>query len=108
VEGWKSNNQSLSWEFRTTAPADFKLIIKYLAPAESAGGKYVLSLDEQNFEHDVLTEAKSTTVITSASGTVSLKPGMHKLTISPVAFGKSELMKLLEVQLIADPGTVSK
>jgi hypothetical protein len=33
-------------------------------------------------------------------GSVSLTPGIHHLKISPLSFGKSELMKLLEVQLI--------
>src|SRR5215203_1891363 len=31
---------------------------------------------------------------------MSLLPGIHKLSVSPLSFGKSELMKLLEVQLI--------
>jgi len=100
VDGWKSKDQSLGWSFRTTEAADFKLMIKYLAPAESAGGKYAISLDDNYSQHYVITSTRGTTVITKELGMVSVLPGIHKLNISPLSFGKSELMKLLEVQLI--------
>ncbi|HEY5774251.1 MAG TPA: alpha-L-fucosidase, partial [Chitinophagaceae bacterium] len=38
VEGWKSKEQSLRWQFNTIRPGKYKIRIKYLAPAESAGG----------------------------------------------------------------------
>ena len=103
VEGWKSKDQNLSWDFRTASPANFKLRIKYLAPAETAGGMYAVSLDENFSQQYVIDGAKSTSVITKELGTVSLSPGIHKLNIAPLSFGKSELMKLLEVQLIPVP-----
>jgi alpha-L-fucosidase len=103
VEGWKSKDQNLTWTFRTTEAADFRLVIKYLAPAESAGGQYAMTLDEKQFQADVVTDNDNTAVITREAGSVSLKPGLHKLTIAPVTINKSELMKLLEVQLI--PGS---
>jgi alpha-L-fucosidase len=100
VEGWKSKDQSLSWNFRTTSPSDFKLGIKYLAPAETAGGMYAFILDENYSQQYVTINDKGTTVIIKELGTVSLTPGIHQLKISPISFGKSELMKLLEIQLI--------
>jgi alpha-L-fucosidase len=100
VDGWKSKGQSLSWDFRTTTPHDFKLVIKYLAPAATAGGLYAFSLDEDYSQHYVITDEKNTTVITRELGALSLAPGIHHLKIAPLELGKSELMKLLEVQLI--------
>jgi alpha-L-fucosidase len=100
VDGWKSKEQQLSWDFRTTSPADLKLVIKYLAPVETAGGMYAFSLDEHYALHYVVTGEKNTGVITKDLGTVSLAPGLHHLKIVPLSLGPSELMKLLEVQLI--------
>jgi alpha-L-fucosidase len=100
VEGWKSKEQSLSWNFRTTAPANFRLVIKYLAPLATAGGMYAVALDENYSQQYVIADKKETAVITKELGTVSLSPGIHNLKLSPLSFGKSELMKLLEVQLI--------
>ena len=100
VEGWKSKEQKISWNFRTITPASFKWVIKYLAPAESSGGMYAVTLDAYYSQYNVTTDPQNTVVITHDSGTVFLPPGLHYLKISPLSFGKSELMKLLEVQLV--------
>jgi rhamnogalacturonyl hydrolase YesR len=100
VEGWKSKEQNLNWNFRTAAAKDFKILIKYLAPAESSGGMYAVALDDFYQQQYVATDKKSTTVVTRELGTVRIQPGTHQLKISPLSFGSSELMKLLEVQLI--------
>ncbi|MFL5811527.1 MAG: glycoside hydrolase family 88 protein, partial [Flavisolibacter sp.] len=100
VEGWKSKEQSLSWNFRTAAPQDFKLVIKYLAPKETAGGMYAFSLDQNYSQHYVITDEKNTTAITRDLGTLPLAPGIHHLKIAPLELGQSELMKLLEIDLI--------
>ena len=100
VEGWKNKDQVLDWQFRTGAEKDFKLLIKYVAPAETDGGMYSLSLDNNYSQHTVITGKKNTDVITRELGTYHLPAGIHNLNISPLSFGKKELMKLLEIQLI--------
>ncbi len=100
VEGWKTREQNLSWDFRTTRPGDFKLVMKYLAPAETSGGMYAVTLDEYYTQNSVATSSKGTTVITRELGTVSLTAGTHHLKIAPITIVGAELMKLLEVQLI--------
>jgi len=109
VEGWKSQEQGLAWHFRTIEPGNYKMIIKYLAPVETAGGSYTLLFFrntvettklEKDFQYKVLTAPANTTVITQELGVVSLMAGEYNLMIYPVAIQKSELMKLLEVQLI--------
>ena len=85
------------------------MLIKYLAPVETAGGSYSLSFFmntvettklEKDFHYKVLNAPANTTVITQDLGVVSLKAGSYNLTIDPVTIQKVELMKLLEVQLI--------
>src|SRR5262249_16779710 len=76
VEGWKSKEQSLSWKFRTTTPTNFKIVIKYLAPVESSGGQYAISLDNYNIQDTVATNAKGA-VETKALRIVSLPAGVH-------------------------------
>jgi alpha-L-fucosidase len=109
VDSWKKTEQKLGWKIRTIASGDFKIIAKYLAPAESSGGSYTVKIDQYNanktenrYTHQavVLTDAKNTTVITQELGTISLLPGSYLLQFEPVSIARTELMKLLEVQLI--------
>ena len=109
VEGWKSKDQGLAWHFRTIKPGNYKMLIKYLAPGEIAGGSYTLSFFrntvettklEKDFQYKVLPAPGNSTVITQDLGVVSLKAGSYNLMIYPITIQKSELMKLLEVQLI--------
>ncbi|HEX7844997.1 MAG TPA: alpha-L-fucosidase, partial [Chitinophagaceae bacterium] len=107
TEGWKSKEQYLYWPFRSIASPgqQFKVIIKYLAPAESSGGEYAVIIEDDAKElfktvQTVTTDPKSSTVITKEIGTVSLKQGKQNLKIVAQSIAKTELMKLLEIQLI--------
>src|SRR5688572_17767370 len=109
VEGWKSKEQSLRWEFNTIRPGKYKIRIKYLAPAESAGGSYSLSLFKNSVEttklesirqYQVETDPKNTVVITSDLDIFQLNAASYILVIDPVSIAGTELMKLLEIQLI--------
>ena len=109
VEGWKTKEQSLSWEFNTISPGKYKIRIKYLAPAESAGGSYSLSLFKNSVEttklesirqYQVETDPKNTVVITRDLDIFQLIAGSYILVIDPVSIPQTELMKLLEIQLI--------
>jgi alpha-L-fucosidase len=100
VEGWKTKDQSLSWKFRTSVPGNFKIVIKYVAPSETNGGVYSVTMDEFYSQHSVNNGKKNTSVITGELENIFLPAGMHDLKIVPVGISKSELMKLLEIQLI--------
>ena len=75
-------------------------MIKYVAPPETSGGTYSISLDNNYSQHPVIPGEKNTSVVTDELGMYHLPAGIHDLKISPLSFGKTELMKLLEVQLI--------
>ena len=109
VEGWKSKEQSLSWEFNTIKPGKYKIRIKYLAPAESAGGSYSLSLFKNSVEttklesirqYQVEKDPKNTAVIKRDLDIFQLNAASYILVIDPVSIPGTELMKLLEIQLI--------
>jgi hypothetical protein len=109
VEGWKKNEQQLGWKIRTIAAGEFRIIVKYLAPAESSGGSYTVKIDQYNANKTenrysrqsvVLTDPKNTTVLTQELGTVRLLPGSYFLQLNADTIDKTELMKLLEIQLI--------
>jgi alpha-L-fucosidase len=95
VEGWKTKEQSLSWNLRTTASSDFRIVIKYLAPAETAGGSYSFSAGEYHFREFVETKKSNTSVVTKELGVITLPAGTHTINIAPVKIAKDELMKLL-------------
>ncbi|HEU5167918.1 MAG TPA: alpha-L-fucosidase [Chitinophagaceae bacterium] len=107
VEGWKTKEQDLSWKFRAIEKQNFKVVIKYIAPAETSGGFYSVILNQDNptkeinrLNQNVSTDPKNTTVITRELGNISFAPGSYTLQIVPDSISKSELMKLLEIQLI--------
>ncbi|MES2418852.1 MAG: alpha-L-fucosidase [Bacteroidota bacterium] len=97
VDGWNKKEQLVSWNFRTSSPQKFKVLIKYLAGKDS-GGSYQLKADQQVFKQNVMTNNNQ--VITQDIGEIQLPKGAHNITISPATILKTELMKLLEVQLI--------
>jgi alpha-L-fucosidase len=99
VEGWKTKEQNLNWNFRTGTTASFELVIKYIAPEESSGGSYSVAAGDYSTQNKVITDPKGV-VITRGLGTVSLSSGEHNLKIAPASITKTELMKLLEIQLI--------
>jgi len=109
VEGWKNKAQSLGWKLRIIQPGDFKVVIKYIAPAETSGGSCSVVVDHSyssstpelyRFNHVVSTDSKVTTVTTRELGIISLSPGSYILQVIPITIDRSELMKLLEIQLI--------
>lgn len=97
VDGWKSKTQSLSWDFRTSQPVEYQVLIKYLSGA-TAGGTYLLQLGDFKKELSVITQ--KTGVVIQDIGTIKLNKGAAQLKIAPLQVPGNEPMKLLEVQLI--------
>lgn len=98
VQNWKTNDQWLSWTFRTTQPVSFTVNMKYLA-GEGNGGTFVLQTGTYSKEVKITGSGSSTKVLNEDLGTLTLPAGTHELTIKPVSIDKGELMKLLELQL---------
>lgn len=96
VEGWEKKEQAVKWDFRTSFPQKFRIVIKYLADKD-AGGSYNFKIDQQEIKQNVLTSDK---VISQNIGEIQLAKGIHHIIINPDSISKNELMKLLEVQVI--------
>ncbi|MEO8171744.1 MAG: alpha-L-fucosidase [Sediminibacterium sp.] len=104
ADGWKTKEQSVNWNFRTTEPQSFKVSIKYVATPETEGA-YRIKIGNLDFDGKVNTAAKDN-IVTKEIGTVKLDAGTTTISIIPVEITKTELMKLLEVQLM--PVTTKK
>jgi alpha-L-fucosidase len=98
VQNWKSNDQWLSWTFRTTQPVSFTVNMKYLA-GDGNGGTFLLQTGTYSKEIKITGSGSNTKVLEEEIGTLTLPAGTHELTIKPVSIAKEELMKLLELQL---------
>ena len=98
VDGWRSKDQVVKWNFRMVQPATYKVVLKYLAD-DSDAGSYKLEIGSLAINGEIQSSSKSA-VKTVNLGEVSLQPGVHSLTITPLDITKSALMKILEVQLI--------
>ena len=98
VDGWRKKDQVVKWNFRMVQPATYKVVLKYLAD-DSDAGSYKLEIGSLAINGEIQSSAKAV-VKTVNLGEVSLQPGVHSLTITPLDITKSALMKILEVQLI--------
>ena len=99
TEGWKSKDQYVSWGFRTLTPATYKVVVKYVASAESEGA-YRISAGNTNLDGKITATAKGNNIETKELGTITFEKGMHEIKINALEISKAELMKLLEIQLI--------
>jgi alpha-L-fucosidase len=97
VDGWKAATQFFSWDFKTLQASKYKVLVKYLSPA-GAGGTYLLEAGD--FKKTLPVLPLKAGVQTQEAGIINLKKGETQLKISPVQISGTELMKLLEIQLI--------
>jgi alpha-L-fucosidase len=99
VEGWKTADQSVSWAFRCAEPAIFKVVLKYVASPETEG-KSRIRIGNNVFEETITATQTGNAVIIRELGTVKLDKGVSEINISALDIKKTELMKLLEIQLV--------
>jgi alpha-L-fucosidase len=100
VEGWNKKEQQIGWQVRLNAPATYKISMKYLGSADGEGTFQLVSEKTTLKESNIMAQKKAGQVITLELGTVTLAKGSHDLKLVPVEIKKSELMKLLEIELI--------
>ena len=98
VEGWKSTEQSLSWDFRTFQKQQYEIMIKYVA-AENGDGVHRVLIDKIHLGDYPVKRGINNEVITEKIGVATMGIGQHSIVIEPARIGKQELMKLLEIQL---------
>lgn len=96
VNNWKSKDAYLSWDLRSLGPANYSVVVKYIA---DAAGAYAFSLGDFKQTAQITPAAKNG-VVSQELGTASLNKGKYQISIKPVDMKGTELMKLLEVQLI--------
>lgn len=99
VEGWKTKSQSVSWFFRCVEPTVFKVIVKYMASPETEGISRI-KVGDKVFTETVIPTQAGNTIITKELGTVKLDVAITEINIAAIDIKKTELMKLLEIQLI--------
>ncbi|MBN9298183.1 MAG: alpha-L-fucosidase [Filimonas sp.] len=98
VEGWKSLVQSLSWDFRTSAKATYRIIVKYVADNKTSG-TFVVAADELKKEEKVEATKGKPDVITKELGNITLAPGVHRIALQAKEITNEELVKPLEIVL---------
>lgn len=99
VEGWTSKDQSVSWFFRCVEPTSFKVVLKYVASPETEGISSI-KIGDTIFNEAITATQKGNDIITKELGTVKLDVAITEINISALTIKKTELMKLLEIQLI--------
>lgn len=97
LDGWSKKDQSVKWNFRLLKPVTYKITIKYLADASDAG-KFECRINNEVKQGEALSSEKDE-IKSSSLGDVILPAGVHTLQIIPTAINKSNLIKILEIQL---------
>jgi alpha-L-fucosidase len=104
VDGWKTKEQSINWDFRTNETQEFNVTLKYIATPETEGA-YHIKIGKFDFDGKVNAVSKDN-IKTIEIGKVKLDAGITSIHISATDITKGELMKILEVQLA--PVTITK
>lgn len=98
VEGWKSKSQSVSWVFRSADPEMFKVVLKYTVSPETEGTAQI-QVGDQVFTEKITATKSGINTITKEIGIVKFNKSIAEIKISALDIKRTELMKLLEVQL---------
>lgn len=98
VEGWKSKSQSVSWVFRSAEPEMFKVVLKYTVSPETEGTAQI-QVGDQVFTEKITATKSGINTITKEIGIVKFNKSIAEIKISALDIKRTELMKLLEVQL---------
>jgi alpha-L-fucosidase len=99
VEGWDKVEQVLSWTLRLNEPQTFKVTMKYIA-APGGGGQLALKTSQTTVSINIPVTEKGGEAVTTSVGEVKLSKGTHTITLAPERILGTELMKLLELELI--------
>lgn len=97
VTNWKSKDSYLTWDLKTLVPAKYKIIAKYIA--EEGGSSYEVKIGGFYKKLQVM-QSKKGAVVTQEIGVAELSKGLQQLSVKAIDIKGSELMKLLEIQLI--------
>lgn len=99
VTGWKDKSQFLSWDFETSKTASFEIVLKYIYEKQNSGD-FDITLDNLTFNKktDSVTDKEGLNVKEIAIA--DLPAGKHQLKINALKISGSELMKVLEIDLI--------
>lgn len=97
VDGWKSPAQFFTWDLKTLEASKYKVLIKYLSPSGAAGTYLIRAGD---FKRELPVLPLNTGVQQQEIAVLNLKKGVTQLKLNPVQISGTELMKLLEIQLI--------
>jgi len=107
VEGWNKNNLAngrVTWTVRIEEPTEFFLDLVYVAVDGQHGGRYSVSVDDQVFPGTVKTQpkpdsSKKVNYIPHKLGTISLKPGTHRIAITGKEITGKELFMPSSIEL---------
>lgn len=100
VEGWTRKEQEISWKVRLNNSATYRLSLIYAGSAESEGSFNICIDNKILKEYNVTNKQKTSVVYKLNLGTITLNEGVHTLSLKPKEIMKTELMKILELQLI--------
>lgn len=99
VEGWKTTHQSLSWTVRAGEDHMYRVMIKYIGGKEASGELQLRMDDSYEFGYTINKETESR-MIDKELAELNITEGTHTITLQPISITGSELMKILEIQLI--------
>jgi len=95
VMNWTSSDEFITWPVRLNEPATYDVAINYVAPQDSAGGAFTVSLGPQTLTGTVAAGNPQIVPL----GRVSLKPGDFEIKVAATNIAGEELMQLRSLEL---------
>ncbi len=96
VRNWSKRGESVRWPVRLREAGAFDVAIDYDAPAESAGGSYLVRLGRRTLRGTV---ESSVALGARPLGRVRLAPGRFEIAVEPRVIKGWELMRLRAITL---------
>lgn len=100
VQNWKEKTQKLSWNTRLNKTTDYQVKLKYVPNTDCAGSFKLLVNQNEVLSSEIKATNKNGKPVTIDLGSIKLKKGANTLVIEPDKILKTELMKLLEIELV--------
>lgn len=102
VRNWKSDKQSLRWDFRLAEAADFNIYLDYNTELASDSGTVTISFGSESFDVDYtgFTERQGTQSL--PAGRIHLEPGQAQCTLCGKTHSGDVFLRPIAIRLIKE------
>lgn len=96
---WESSDDWAVWEFTTTTPGEFSIVMDYACADETADNKYLMTIDDREFSGRVEGTGSWDNYQKARMGRIHLEQGTHRLLFRAEGQPDAYLIDLRKIEL---------